>query len=449
MKAKLNNYERVINGLSPAAAKTKVGIGFYLLFSLYLILPDYFALEFSSVIPLLTVSRMILILVIWNYLRSNSWKLSMHLCKNHKIERVIILYVVGMIAVNIFNVRLTAESIKGVLAVMLEELAFVWIVTKLITSRERFMQAVRLLVYTSGIVAVIAIIGSIINYNLFYLLDTVQRTTLQGSSVRMGLVRAEAGFGHAVYYGVYCVTMIVLSTLLYEYDIRKRKALICIILNLAALIFANSRGSLVVLTIIFILIIFNKNAIIVKKYLKLIGIGIGCLIFISLCSPSIRKFIFDIFLSLIGIFDKAVSVEGYGANAEGMSSRLAQLSSLLFVWVHNPLFGFGKRAQVRNVVKCYWQGHWVPLNTIDMGVVATVVQYGYVGLILEMILFISMLGYVFKKRKDPFFRKLGILLISYLLGLLTVSGVNTVLWLIIALFVCYINICYSEKRKNI
>lgn len=44
---------------------------------------------------------------------------------------------------------------------------------------------------------------------------------LMASTIRMGIMRAEAGFGHPVYYGVYCALMIPIAYFLFESSRKK------------------------------------------------------------------------------------------------------------------------------------------------------------------------------------------------------------------------------------
>ena len=55
---------------------------------------------------------------------------------------------------------------------------------------------VKTIVNASGVVAIISIINVLIGSNLFYNLNTVSRNVLMVSTVRMGIIRAEATFGH-------------------------------------------------------------------------------------------------------------------------------------------------------------------------------------------------------------------------------------------------------------
>lgn len=425
--------------------KKRSSIGFLLFFSLYLVLPDYFALEISESLPLITASRIILLVWVGGYLIKKKYKISFKLCSNRRIDRAIKIYVIGMIIVNICNFGIAfAPSFKEILSIFLEKYIVVLIISKTITSRQRFIKALKILVYSSGVVAFVTIIGCLLGTNFFYYLTTTKREMLQASFVRLGLLRAEAGFGHAVYYGAYCLLMIVISGYLLRLVKKtyERRLLFCVmIFDIVALLLSNSRGSLVAGLIIATLYLLRNG----KKYtasrveiglVALFGVGI-----LSLASMKIRGFISKIFLSIVAIFDKSIQLANYGANSNGMKSRFAQLQSFTYVLKNRPLFGFGARVIERQSIKVNWLGNMLPLSTIDMGVVYTVSQYGYIGLIIEIYLCYILLRYLIKGyRKDLILEMFLMLIITYLIELLTISGIDNVFWVIIGLIVAYANI---------
>ncbi len=417
---------------------------------LYLILPDYFAIELSKGFPLMTISRILLALVMLIYMFKNRFRISLTISKNKKIEKVILLYIISMIFINLINLSQTKESVKAIFSLLFENLLLVYILTKVINTKKKLYQTFEILSISSGVVAIVSFISVFIGKNLFYYLYTINRSTLQANTIRMGRLRAEAGFGHPVYYAMYCVIMAVICLSCYINNKSKKTLyLICFILNVIGLLLSNSRGSFVVLGLIVMLYVTNSNKRSIKQALMLLILGIIGLLIGCLISDSIRSFLFKILLSLFAIVNKKVSVSGYGENAGGMSSRIAQLSSLVYVYNNRMLFGFGKRAIARNVVLVLMNGCWLPLQTMDMGIVSVVVQYGYVGLAVEVLLFISILWYLWKNRKqDQVIKLFFYVFLAYCLGLLTISGMNSLLWFIVGLFVAYVNIKYCEKESS-
>ncbi|MCD8054880.1 MAG: O-antigen ligase family protein [Lachnospiraceae bacterium] len=422
-------------------------IAFFLFFGLYLILPEHFAVELSGSLPLLTGSRVVLTFLLLVYLASSQGRISLRLCRDRRISQGLYAYFLVMIFVDIINIRYSMSSLKAIFTVVFEEWAVVWGVTRIVTTKKRFMSAVRTLVGASGIVAVLSIISTLIGHNLFYFLNTVQRTMLQSSYIRMGLIRAEAGFGHPVYYGMYCVLMMILAFFLYEKEPGNRRiTLICIVLNLLALVLANSRGSMVTCAIILILIFLTSYQKMMKNYCIWIGAGCIALLFICIVSGSIRSYVVDLFASLINVFNKNVTVSDYGGNASGMSSRLGQLTSIIYVLRNSPVFGLGAKCHENGLLQWFWNGQWRELTTLDMGIVAIVVQYGLLGLIMYINLFAQWIRIPLRRRKEDItYRFLLLLVVAYLLGLLTISNLHDTMWVISALTCSYINI---DKEKT-
>lgn len=104
-------------------------------------------------------------------------------------------------------------------SIIFEQLILVIILLQVIESKQQIKQCMKALACGSAISAIVSIISIICGENLFYYLNTVSRSMLMASTVRMGIVRAEAGFGHPVYYGVsilvcgdtFCVYSVFLS----------------------------------------------------------------------------------------------------------------------------------------------------------------------------------------------------------------------------------------------
>lgn len=103
----------------------KAGLGFKIFFLLYLILPEYFAIEFSASFPLLTASRLILFFMLIFQTIKNRGIIKFGLCKNKKLERAILLYIFGMVTVNFFHINYTAESVKEIFTLIFATIPFI------------------------------------------------------------------------------------------------------------------------------------------------------------------------------------------------------------------------------------------------------------------------------------------------------------------------------------
>ena len=312
---------------------------------------------------------------------------------------------------------------------------------------------------------------------------------LMTSYYRLGMLRAEAGFGHPVFYGAFCTIMIPLNMYFVEHSSQKRERLLysgCLTFHLVALVLSNSRGSLLAFSclavLIFIIRLVKKS---VKKlmatYLPIGAAALAVLILVASVSPMGVSFLGGIADSVIssvvpGEIHHAGATEpvqtepiqtepdhagesthvsiDYGDNLNGVSSRLKQLSGIEWTLSRQPVFGFGSNAHVRGLI-CYKMNgeDWWRTETFDMALVAIVCQYGIVGLCGYIALYGSFLKSVFSKkyRGEPLMEFLGLAFAAYLICLCSISSLDKMGWVLMALIVCAVNIfnkCPAIQLRN-
>jgi hypothetical protein len=431
-----------------------IGTDIAFFFALYIIMPSYFALEISSNAPLLTASRILLLLITFKYAFNKSGRIGKRIFYNRTLSGGIKTYFVLLLLTNIMFISATSEAAKEIFVILFEELCLIWIITCLINTRAKLVKCLQILVYTSGVVAILAAIGSFTSVNIFYYLNTVQREMLMASFSRMGLIRAEAGFGHAVYYGAYCAVMIPICMYFIENGQSKRwKYIVCMLLNLMGLFLANSRGSLVAFICVLAFMLITKKQKELSRYKGIIAIGIVAVIFVGTINQSVFSFASDIIQSILNIFSSdSTTIANYGTNQDGMASRIGQFSGILWTLQQSPIWGLGPNAQTRGLVSYLSSaGSWVTTNTFDMGYVGIFCQYGVAGSIGYLALFLTLAVNSFKKKNDDgsgLLKMFRYVFLTYLICLLSISQVQKLLWVLIALFICYLNIIYFEKVKN-
>lgn len=195
----------------------------YYFFVVYPILPDYFAIELGGGLPLLKSSRILILLMavfILIYQRGKIY-IDINSLKKTKMLIPLFIYFVGRITANAFYCFNLSAAMNTEFSIIFEQLILVIILLQVIKSKQQIKQCMKALACGSAISAIVSIISIICGKNLFYYLNTVSRSMLMASTVRMGIVRAEAGFGHPVYYGVYCALVIPICYYLYENEKRK------------------------------------------------------------------------------------------------------------------------------------------------------------------------------------------------------------------------------------
>ena len=432
----------------------KIGLVAVLFFLLYIVLPSYFAIEISESFPLITASRILLLILIISYILVRRGVIKIKIFRDSSLKYPYLIYFSLMMISNFYYVPMTSEAVKQILILILEELLVIWIISNIVTSKDNLVFCLKMMSISAGIVACISIISSLIGKNIFYYLITINRSNILASNyLRLGFIRAEAGFGHAVYYGAYCVFMI--PVIMYVMETQKKKGIysICLFLDIIALVFANSRGSLVIGAILIAYMLIKKKPKYLKKYIVVLLILIVLLTIIYFTNETIKNFLYNIFVSITIIFDSNnAEIENYGNNSlTGLKSRTSQITQMTYGLKQNLFFGLVANAHNRGVLKWYtpWTGEWQITKTIDVGYVGVVAQYGIIGGIAFLVLYLAILFSIFdkKSKSDDLMQMFKYVFIAYFLMMLSISGVHDFFWVVFGLFIAYKNILYEKEIR--
>lgn len=427
----------------------------YYFFLIYPILPDYFAIELGGGLPLLKASRVMILIMIGSLLVHQKGKIYFEIKSLKKIKMLIPLciYFIGRIIANGFYCFSLTEAINTEFSIILEQLILTLVILQLIKSQEQLIQCINAIVYGSGIVALISIISVGYGQNLFYNLNIVSRNMLMASTIRMGIMRAEAGFGHPVYYGLYCALMIPLAYYLFECRKKKRFLVICV-LNVIGLLLTESRGSIAALIVIIFIAVIRMNKVHRQKLIGGLVVIIMAVVVISLLIPSVTSQITDIFKSMFAIVNTNIVIDDFGGNSStGLDSRLIQFTGVVWTIMNNALFGLGASCHTRGALKYYKNTvGWFETTTIDNGIVGYFVQEGIFGTIGFLVLSISLILIASKlsnkKDKQNINNVFVICFISYLVEMFSVADASQMFWIIIILFLKYNIIRMKENKIN-
>lgn len=426
---------------------SKVIVSFFFFF--YLIMPEYFAFEISSKIPLLTASRVLLLLLLIFALYSRNGNLNLK-----SPSKALSFYLGIMIVVNCFHLfDCFPDSVKRIATIILEQWLLVVLIVQVLNSRKKIEIALEAMVWASGLIGFLAIIETITGVNIFYYLTTTSREMLQSSFVRMGMLRAEGPFGHAVYLGTYCVCMLPFSLFCYETK-RKNYYLLIAILNIIGTFASGSRGQILILAVVLMYIFFKKKDSIKVKYIKLVlfVIPIMCLAF--LCIPALREMLFNNVKSVLSALGFSYTLTDYGANTSGWASRLWQLSGFLHLYNEKALFfGLGSACHTRGLVEYFWDGVWRQINTFDVGYVGVAMQYGLLGLLGYLTLLGGCLrsGKLLGSKRDinNIHNTFLCFYVAYMLNLLSTVGIENMFFLVLGIHYAYIKVETKQKRLKI
>lgn len=415
----------------------------------YIILPSYFALEINTSFPLMTASRFFLFLLLMYYVLKTRGRLSMKIVDNRRFSNDLAVYIILALIPNLFHLTETSESIKRMFVIVVEELMLIWLISRCVCTKGKIIRFLRLMIYASAVVALISIVGSIVGLNFFSFLNTVERKVAIADFSRLGLLRAEAGFGHAVFYSLYCAVLMPIIFYFIEEE-RKLRYTIILLLDILALLFSNSRGAFLAVLIISVLWFRRNINTLINKYSMFVVILIISIVFGILIMPEIiLKFaqsIGALFTALVGAETK---IENYGFNASGAYSRLYQFSGMYHVLINNPLFGMGAKADGRGLIKYKNEHGWYTTDTYDVGFVQIFCDYGIVGFIGSLCLIrgICMLIKTLDKR-DKLTKLFIYVFVTYLICFLSSVGVDKLFWVLVGLLISYSN-CSSKRWNNV
>lgn len=422
-----------------------------MLATLYIILPNYFSIEISNALPSLTGSRMILILCIIVLLVVVEKKE----IPNTNLMKSVYLYATIIIIVNILHFGDGfSYAIKSIFSIIFENIFLVYIICLLVDNKQKLEKFVEMMALTSAIVVLLAIIEFFTGYNIFYLLTTTSKEVYQAAYVRLGMTRAEASFGHSVYFGVYCSCMLPFSFYLFERNYSKIY-LFVILMNIIGVVISGARGQMILCFVSLIIMFLFKEKSLRKQYIKIAGVTILATIFILLLIPSASTYIIENIKTVLNImgFNFEISSE-YGTNISGLDSRTIQLSGILWLFENKAfMFGLGSSAHIRGLVSYYWKSSgWQVVPSIDVGYVGWFLEYGIIGAVGNIFLFGKLIMHTIKnsdeKQKNQLNNPFKWFIFIYLLNLLVSTGLDKMLWMVIALSVSYERVTKAIKLQE-
>lgn len=421
----------------------------WLMAALYIILPTYFAFEISSFLPSFTASRIVLIFTLLITIQRSK---KVMVPRSNEIRTI---YVTSLIVITANLLHLSdggSYSIKAIFSIVLENIILVYVVFNILTTKRTIQLFIKIMVVTSGVVTFFAIIEFLTSYNFFHLLNTTSRTVYQASYIRSGMTRAEASFGHSVYYGVYCSCMLPFSLYLYENSGKKKYAVLAL-LNIVGTLISGSRGQMVACFATAFIMFCQKKSTLKRKYIRAVIIGLIFASILAIFTPGVFSYVSENIKSILNILGfKFEIASDFGINAEGLDSRTIQLTGIRWLVLNNVFwFGLGSLAPARGLVSYYWSSYgWQTVRSIDVGYVGWFLEYGLWGAVGYSVLFIGFTKAMVKKSNEKdvtnLFNPFKWFMICYLLNLLSSTGMEKMLWIVLALIVCAERVEKQESR---
>ena len=419
--------------------------------SLYIVLPRFFAIDLSDSLPILSADRVLIILLcLLAVTRKNGKK---------RIDNSFAIYIVLMFVVLVYqSITGNRESIKVLFSLFVEELFFYYALSLMIRDENDILNMMNSLVITSGVMSIFAVIEVLFSFNVFSLLYTTSRENLMsaGGYIRLGLNRAEAGFGQPVYFAVYFICIIPFCMYLYE-KTHKLRYFIILVLEVLGVFCTGTRGAIVVLLFLGCYVIAVSKKRVLRGYLRWFFFAIPLFLVMIAMVPKLYSYIIGLIRSVLAIAGLASNSNNFGENAAGSLSRLQQLTGI--VWnVRNGrvLMGAGANGHTTGEIKYFLTQHnrWVATGTIDIGYLGYFLQYGLIGLFAYLTLYIGsfrkLLNYL-KYKDDAIIKAFKCFCVLYSLLLFTSTGLQKLFIMLFAMMCAYMNIdskkCASDPQS--
>ena len=344
-----------------------------------LFLPDYYGIEFSKSLPILTISRlMTIVLFIYAYFYGEKKFKKISLQTFPKAYLFLAGYFVLRIISNVYYIPKHSHAIKMIFSIIIEQLFVIIALYRLNPNKKEIDTLINVIVWSAFSLFIIGVLESLTFIRPFDQLYTVHRFMLNEHYIRLGLLRSVTTMAMPGFYSNMCLLVLPLTLYLYNKSYQKRYLLVCVA-DIFAAIHSGSRAAIFYffLALLFYSIFFIHGKDERIRCLKntLLVLLTTCLIasILSIMNPRYKYFYTGsakAFLNELGCdFDLDAGapegVDGYGKNYDpddkfhgGVGSRKLQFSGIIYALIKNPVFGLGNGAIDRNELLYYDYGKW-------------------------------------------------------------------------------------------
>ena len=472
----------------------------YLPFGLLGILPEQFAVQIHEKLPLLSGSR-VLILIFFGFWLYDRWK---H--KRFSMPWSLGIFMGINILVSLVNFRYGFGEVNRIFVTVFERVLLAVMAADLIRDKEEFRRCVDFMLMGSAALAVIAIVQTVFEYDIASVLHLRQTMASVSISDRMGMTRAYGTF-NAISYGCYCTFMMIPA----YYRLRQTKSQwysLIFAINFVALICTFTRSAWLCIAGVMALMVLVYRWKMIRLLVPSAVISLALCAALCVAQPRLWSAFVETGKSglntVISVLPDGVQEfltpektekprptdpvamekptptepvqtttppaqtkppadhsgsknpfqldENFGMNGEDPTyTRVVQWTAVKYMIEDGQAwFGYGYNAFPEGRLHYFydrWGAKWEVANTLDVGLVALITEGGFVGAAS----FLGLLGYMlvislWKKKKGTFdFYQVTIFMIGLflLLNYLASFMFDDAVWLFIALFYAYHRL---EKR---
>lgn len=445
------------------------------------ILPDHFALEIHNKLPLISVTR-ILIMIVFAYWVYGKWK-----SRKWSFPVSILVFLGVNLVISFVNFRYGMGEVNRIFLFVFERVLVVLMVCDLVEDRAEFERCIDFMILSCVVSSFIGFIQTAFDYDIasvLYLSDRMPYTIL---TARMGLTRAYATF-NAISYGCYCAVMALLICYRLE-KTGKQWYSVAFALNAAALVCTFSRSSWLCLAGVIFLLVVIRGWKFIRQMLPSAGIFVVVLALLCAIQPKFLNGLTETFKSSVNTILAALPdgmlpefnedpdeaddpahgenrpnklgfelSDEFGLNGDDPTrSRMVEWTAVDYMIGEGQLlFGYGYNAYPRGKLQYFYPqfGHWTTATTLDVGFLALITESGLIGL-LSML---GLLGYMMweairrrdRSKKFDFYKLTIYMIVLYLLLNFMAAFLQTgTMWLFFGLFYAYRKLdksgCLGEK----
>lgn len=447
----------------------------YLLFAFLGILPEQFSISLHDKLPLLTASRILIVIA------ATFWLIQRIRERNFKIPVSLLVFFCINLGISVFHLFSDTDEINRIFLLIAERALVVLIIMDMIASREEFDRCVDFMILGCCAAAVMGICQTVFDYDISQVLRWRETVTSAMTSNRMGLTRAYATKS-AIPYGCYCAFM-VLPIYYRLQGTGKQRYSIAFALNFVALFSTFTRSAWLCVAGIAVLVFCTRPLKTLRSlWPSLVLILTLCLGF-SLIQPKFGAALTETAKSTWNTVIQALPdewfqhggtasydptdptaptepdvpdkptfelSENFGDNANNPTySRLFQWSSVKYMMEEGTfLLGNGynafRQGQIYFIHK-NWGSKYMVAPVLDVGGVSIFAESGLIG----MLSYLGLLGYMLVqslRRRDrngifDFYKLMIFSILLYLLLNVLSAFVNVALvWQVFGLFYAYENL---------
>lgn len=268
-----------------------------------------------------------------------------------------------------------------------------------VKDKKVFFKLIDCVIYSGMIVCFFGIAEALTGFNVFYSILNTVGVVANYNSVRLGMVRIISFTSHAISYAAYI--MFLLSMVIYrirQISSRRKKRSYSIIYIIAVVnaVLTLSRSAIMAIILCQLLLLLKLGVQkTVKKILVTICVTLALSLIVQIMVPDF-DFISQFLLMMIGVFNKSVNniiTDAVGANANGIGERL-----LLYKWVWDSMEGsmiVGHGGGTAFAYNYTISGDiWNLTHTkesIEVQYLYQLYHYGMVGMLSQIIMYISLL----------------------------------------------------------